>query len=120
MILINLNFRHLTTGKKAEPQPRLRNQSSCSSDCSFIEFDREEVDHRDEMEDEDEEDDDEDSEFDDDFDDSDWDDDLDDSATGRCVVVDLADFADLVGVDCSVNQFCILCECLFIISSLCF
>lgn len=79
-----------------EQRPRLRNQSSCSSDCSFIEFDRGEGnDDRDDDEAEEEEDDEDDSEDDDDddFDDSDWDD-LGEGA-GCCVVVDLADFDDL-------------------------
>ena len=77
-----------------EYQPRLSNQSSCSSDCSFIEFDRGGDDDEAEDEEEDDEDDSEDDDE-DNFDDSDWDCDLDEGA-GRCVVVDSADFDDLV------------------------
>ena len=92
--MIKSDCRPQSIGGK-DQQPRLRNQSSCSSDCSFIEFDHGEGDNHDDDDDEAEEDDDDedDSEDDEDYDDSDWDD-LGEGA-GRCV--DLADFDDLVG-----------------------
>ena len=95
---ISYHFRPQSIVAKSGP-PRLRNQSSCSSDCSFIEFDRgdvdDEVDEDDDVEEEDEdssEDDDDDDEFDSD---SDWDD-VDEGSCGRCI--DLSDFDDLVSI----------------------
>ena len=101
--MIKSDFRPQSIGGK-DQQPRLRNQSSCSSDCSFIEFDHGEVDNQvsDEAEEDEEDLDEDDSEDEDDYDDSDWDD-LDDSA-GRCVVVDLADFDDLVSKLCNMHK----------------
>ena len=80
-----------------EYQPRLSNQSSCSSDCSFIEFDR-----GDDVEVEEEEDDEDHSE--DDDDDDDFDDSTSSSLSSSSAPEDITDSAACNSALCSVVE----------------